>query len=285
MKFVKTLFGLAVAAFVAVGFAAQSSAQDIQKQIANESALTEIKKRGVLNVGHSTFVPWSFRSVKGEFVGFEIDMGRKLAEDMGVKYNNVPTAWDGIIPALLAGKFDLIVGGMSPTPKRALTVSFSVPYSNPLHQGFAANRKLITGLNSIEDYNKSSITIVSRRGSTAEDAAKKHLPKATHRLFDDDAMAIQEVLNGNAHAVFSSEPKPSFWALENADSIIKPFGDKAFSDNSGAGVAVRQGDSVLLTYVNNWISWRRAGGFIQDRFNFWFGTLDWAALDPKRVDD
>jgi polar amino acid transport system substrate-binding protein len=96
-------------------------------------------------------------------------------------------------------------------------------------------------------------------------------------------MALQEVLNGNAHAVFSSEPKPSFWTLENADTLIKPFGNKAFSDNSGAGVAVRQGDSVLLTYVNNWISWRRAGGFIQERFNFWFGTLDWAALDPKRA--
>jgi len=283
MVFVKTFFGFAVAAFVAVGFVAQSSAQDLQKQIAKESTLTAIKKRGVLNVGHSTFVPWSFRSVKGEFVGFEIDMGKKLAADMGVKYNNVPTAWDGIIPALLAGKFDLIVGGMSPTPKRALTVSFSVPYSNPLHQGFAANKKLIAGLNSMEDYNNSSITIVSRRGSTAEDAAKQYLPKATHRLFDDDAMALQEVLNGNAHAVFSSEPKPSFWTLENADTLIKPFGDKAFSDNSGAGVAVRQGDSVLLTYVNNWISWRRAGGFIQERFNFWFGTLDWAALDPKRA--
>ena len=283
MKVAKTLFGLAVAAVVAVGFAAQASAQGIQKQIANDSALTEIKKRGVLNVGHSTFVPWSFRSVKGEFVGFEIDMGRKLAQDMGVEYNNVPTAWDGIIPALLAGKFDLIVGGMSPTPKRALTVSFSVPYSNPLQQGFAANMKLASGMTKLEDYNKPTITVVSRRGSTAEDAAKKHLPKATHRLFDDDAMAIQEVLNGNAHAIFSSEPKPTFWLKENADTIVKPFGNKAFSDNSGAGVAVRQGDGVLLTYVNNWISWRRAGGFIQERFNYWFGTIDWAELDPKRA--
>ena len=283
MRLAKLLLGSAVAAFMAAGLTAQASAQGIQQQITKDSVLTEIKKRGVLNVGHSTFVPWSFRSVKGEFVGFEIDVGRKLAEDMGVKYNNVPTAWDGIIPALLAGKFDLIVGGMSPTPKRALTVSFSVPYSNPLHQGFAANMKLVTGMKTLDEFNKPTITIVSRRGSTAEDAAKKHLPKATHRLFDDDAMAIQEVLNGNAHAIFSSEPKPTFWLKENPDAIIKPFGNRAFSDNSGAGVAVRQGDGVLLTYVNNWISWRRAGGFIQERFDYWFGTIDWAALDPKRA--
>ena len=79
MVFVKTFFGFAVAAFVAVGFVAQSSAQDLQKQIAKESTLTEIKKRGVLNVGHSTFVPWSFRSVKGEFVG-GCDIVREMYE-------------------------------------------------------------------------------------------------------------------------------------------------------------------------------------------------------------
>ena len=143
--------------------------------------------------------------------------------------------------------------------------------------------KLASGMTAIEDYNKPTITIVSRRGSTAEDAAKKHLPKATHRLFDNDAMAIQEVLNGNAHAVFSSEPKPTFWLKENPDIIVKPFGNKAFSDNSGAGIAVRQGDGVLLTYVNNWISWQRASGFMEERFNYWFGTIDWAELDPKRA--
>jgi len=283
MRLAKTLLGLAVAAFVAVGLMGQASAEKIQQQAAKDSVLTEVKKRGVLNVGHGSFVPWSFRSVEGEYVGFEIDIGRKLAEDMGVKYNNIPTSWDGIIPALLAGKFDIILGGMSPTPKRALTVSFSNSYSGGLHQGFIVNKTLSAGLKNLDDWNNTKVTIVTRRGSTAEDAAKSHLPKATHRLFDDDAMAIQEVLNGNAHGMFSSEPKPTFWAKEFSDKLVKPFGNRPFSEGPGAAIAVRQGDSVMLTYANNWINWRKTGGFIQDRFDYWFGSIEWFKMDPKRA--
>ena len=137
-------------------------------------------------------------------------------------------------------------------------------------------------MKNLEDFNKPSVSIASRRGSTAEDAAKRHLPKAKHRLFDDDAMAVQEVLNGNAHGIFSSEPKPTFWALEYSDTVLKPFGNRPFSENPGAAVAVRQGDSVMLTYVNNWINWRKSGGFIQDRFDYWFGSIEWYKLDPKK---
>lgn len=283
MNITKTVAGIATAAFVALGLVAQTSAKSLQSQMSAESTLTEIKKRGVLNVGHGSFVPWSFRSIKGEYIGFEIDVGKKLAADMGVKYNNVPTSWDGIIPALLAGKFDIILGGMSPKPKRALTVSFSDSYSPSLHQGFVANRKLVANLKTLKDFNNPKVTIVSRRGATAEDAAKKHMPKATHRLFDDDAMAVQEVLNGKAHGIFSSEPKPTFWSKENPDALVKPFGNRPFSSGPGAGVAVRQGDVVLLTFVNNWINWRGSQGWIQDRFDYWFGSIDWFKLDPKRA--
>ena len=108
-------------------------------------------------------MPWAFRSVKGDYVGFEIDIGKKLAEDMGVEYRNIPTPGDGIIPGLLAGKFDIILGGMTPTPKRALSVSFSNSYSPALSVGFSVNRKLAAGLSKIEDFNKPNVKIVSRR--------------------------------------------------------------------------------------------------------------------------
>ncbi len=282
MKLAKSLLGIAVAAFVAVGLAGNVTAQDLLQQITKESGLTKIKQRGVLRVGHGSFVPWSFRSLEGKYVGYEIDVGRKLAEDMGVKYENLPTAWDGLIPALISGKMDLIIGGMSPTPKRALTINFSRSYTPALQQGFASNTKLTKGMKKLEEFNNPGITIASRRGTTAEDAAKKYLPKATHRLFDDDAMAFQEVLNGNAHGVFSSEPKPTFWALEFKDQVMKPFGNRPFSENPGAAIGIRQGDSDLLAYVNNWVNWRKSGGFIQDRFDYWFGSVKWYGLKPKK---
>ena len=76
------------------------------------SLLDQIKQRGTIRVGLSTFVPWAMRNKQGDLIGFEIDVARRLASDAGLEIEFVPTAWDGIIPGLLAGKFDVIIAGM-----------------------------------------------------------------------------------------------------------------------------------------------------------------------------
>ena len=96
--------------------------------VTSQSQIDEILKRGVLKVGLDIFVPWAFKDKDGNLVGFEIDVATKLAEDMGVDVEFVPTEWSGIIPALLTGKFDVIIGGMGVTTERALKVNFSDPY-------------------------------------------------------------------------------------------------------------------------------------------------------------
>ena len=102
-----------------------------------ESMLEQVMKRGVLRVGMSTFVPWAMQDKAGNFVGFEIDVANRLAQDMGVKAEFIPTKWSGIIPALLTGKFDIIIGGMGIRPERNLKVNFSIPYD---HTGMSHRR-------------------------------------------------------------------------------------------------------------------------------------------------
>ncbi|MEO0361860.1 MAG: transporter substrate-binding domain-containing protein, partial [Pseudomonadota bacterium] len=116
--------GLAAAALAAATLVAPvgAAANETQQALASESVIETIKQRGVIRVGMATFVPWAMRDKNGDLIGFEIDVARKVAEDMEVEVEFVPTAWDGIIPALLAGKFDVIIGGMSITPARNLTV-------------------------------------------------------------------------------------------------------------------------------------------------------------------
>ena len=99
IKFVLTSL-LAAAAIAFAGIAGAAS-----QELASSSVLEEIKKRGSLRVGMSTFVPWAMRDKQGNLIGFEIDVATKVAEDMEVKIEFVPTAWSGIIPALLAQKF------------------------------------------------------------------------------------------------------------------------------------------------------------------------------------
>lgn len=117
----RRVFAALVSAFLLVSASARA-------QTAQELTIDTIVKRGTMMVGMSTFVPWAMRDKDGNLIGFEVDVATKLAKDLGVKLDLVPTAWDGIIPALLAGKFDVIIGGMTITTQRNLTVNFSAPY-------------------------------------------------------------------------------------------------------------------------------------------------------------
>ena len=78
-----------------------------------DSVIEKVMQRGTLRVGFSSFVPWAMQDKEGKYIGFEIDVAQRLADDLGVKLQLVPTNWDGIIPALLSGKFDVIIGSMS----------------------------------------------------------------------------------------------------------------------------------------------------------------------------
>ncbi|GAH85196.1 unnamed protein product [marine sediment metagenome] len=105
----------------------EEAAEEKAAARAPKNLIDDILRRGVMKVGLDIFVPWCFKDKDGNLVGFEIDVASKLAEDMGVKVEFVPTEWSGIIPALLTGKFDALIGGMGITTERALKINYSIP--------------------------------------------------------------------------------------------------------------------------------------------------------------
>ena len=220
----------------------------------------------------STFVPWAMRNKQGELVGFEIDVANRLASDSGLEIEFIPTAWDGIIPGLLAGKFDVIIAGMSITPPRNLSVNFTRPYSHS-ELLLAAGRDKAGHLVDREDYDSADVTIAVRRGSTSVQAARKNFPGATIQQFDDDILAFQEVLNGNAEAVIASSPKPEHEVLRNSDRLFIPFDEPL--DRGAEAIAIRQGESDALNFFDNWILLRTEDGWLKERRDYWFKTLDW----------
>lgn len=234
--------------------------------------LDKINERGTLRVGMSTFVPWAMRDKQGDLIGFEIDVAERLAADSGWKVEFVPTAWDGIIPALLAKKFDVIIGGMSVTPERSKSVLFTTPYS---HSGVqvAANKELASGFSEMSDFNSRRVKIAARRGAFTVQVAREAFPKAKILQFDDDAQAFQEVLNGNAHAVIASSPKPEHEAVKNADKLFIPFNERLSKGNEA--FAVRLGESDKQAFFDQWIQARTEDGWLEQRYEYWFATLDW----------
>ncbi len=272
-KILTATLGAIVLTAMTLGIAQAAS----QQELAAGSVIEEIKKRGTLRVGMSTFVPWAMRDKKGDLIGFEIDVATQVAADMGVKIQFVPTAWSGIIPALIAKKFDVIIGGMSVTPGRNLTVNFTRPYAHSGQQ-MVANKALASNFK-LSDFNDSSVTLACRRGATPCKAAQKMFPKAALNQFDDDAQAFQDVVNGNAHAMISSAPKPRFWMSKYPDKLFMPTeenlttGDEAF--------ALRKGDPDAQNFFDNWIMTKTSSGWLKERHDFWFTNQNWADRLPS----
>jgi polar amino acid transport system substrate-binding protein len=164
--------GLAALGAFAFGRPAAAQGADARATLAATSMIEEVKRRGTLRVGMSTFVPWAFRNRAGELIGYEIDVANRLAQDMAVRAEFVPTAWDGIVPALLAGRFDAIIGGMSITPARNLNANFTSAYS-ATGVDIAASRRLAQGMTSFDAWNRPNVTLVGRRGTSGITAAQR----------------------------------------------------------------------------------------------------------------
>ena len=272
MKLSRRMLGAALAAVVATGMATSSWAQSATQALSSESVIETIKQDGVIRIGLSLFVPWSMRDKNGDLIGFELDVGRKLAEDMGVEVEFVPTAWDGIIPALVSGNFDVIISGMSVTAQRNLTINFTNPYA---YSGLAilVNKELTDGM-SRNDLNSPDVTFTARRGATPATVIAKAFPEANLLLFDEDGASTQEVLNGNAHATMASQPTPNREAGRNPETLAVMEGE--LFDPRGEAFGLRKGDPDAMNYFNNWIAQQWRSGWLKERHNYWFVTEDWA---------
>ncbi len=276
MTLTKRALGLALLAGLALGPALPALAQSTTQSLSGESVIETIKREGVLKVGISMFRPWTMRDVNGELIGFEIDVAQKLADDMGVDVEWTPTAWDGIIPALVAGQFDVIISGMSIRPSRNLTVNFTDPYAFS-GATVLANRAMTEGF-TLEDFNSPDVTFAARRGATTVETIMSVFPAAKIVQFDDEGAPTQEVLNGNVHATMSSEPLPSTEARRYPETLYVPF-NYAF-EASGESFAIRKGDPDALNFFDNWIGVHTRNGWLKERHDYWFRGEAWADQVP-----
>lgn len=235
-----------------------------------DSTVDKALQRGVLKVGMDIFQPWAMKDKNGRLIGFEIDVATKLAKDMGISPEFIPTAWSGIIPALLTKKFDVIIGGMGITEKRKKKVAFTDPYDFT-GMAIVAHKKRAAGMNTLEDFNDPKIEIAVKLGTTAAAAAQEFFPNAKLRLFDTEPASYQELRNGQVHAVVGSVPKPAFEAVEYSDILFTPV-QGAFTKEP-IGFALRKKDEKSIEFFNKWIAQNQK--WLQERHQYWFETKDW----------
>jgi polar amino acid transport system substrate-binding protein len=243
----------------------------------SKDMIRDITEAGVMKVGVGVFVPWSFKDKDGNLVGYEIDVATKVAEDMGVDVEFVPTDWSGIIPAMLTGKFDLIIGGMGITPERATKVNFTIPYE---YSGLEVicSTKTAPNVTDIQQLNSPDITMVTGAAGTPMFWVEKNLPNAQVRIIEEHEAEIQDILNGNSDCSMTNPPKYYRDVRNHPDDLYMPFGAQYFGKEY-MGFALPKGDPDAMFYFNSWITVNQA--WLQDKADYWFASAEWESLLPE----
>jgi polar amino acid transport system substrate-binding protein len=263
------LLAVAVAAFCSFGGPALGG--DIE--LAKKSTLEAIQKKGELRVGFEAgYLPFEMSDKSGNFMGFDIDFAKEMAKAMNVKFVPVNTAWDGIIPALITKKFDIIMGGMTVTQERNLKVNFADPYI-VVGQTILVNIKHEGTVKSYKDLNDPKYVLVSMLGTTGEQAIKRLIPKATYKSFEVQTEAALEVLNGKADGIVYDLPFcASFYAQQGKGKLL--FLDTPFTYEPLAW-AIRKGDPDFLNWLNNFLRQVKNDGRYEKIYNKWIANTDW----------
>jgi polar amino acid transport system substrate-binding protein len=241
--------------------------------VSSADVLDEILKRGVLRVGMEPgYMPFEMTNQRGEIIGFDVDVARRMANAMGVKLELVSTAWDGIIPALLTDKFDIIMSGMTLTQERNLSVNFANPYI-VVGQTVLIRKEIAGEVKNYRDLNDPKYKVSSKLGTTGEQAVKRMIPKAEYVSFETEQEAVLDMLNGKVHAVVYDLPLLSITNAQRNDGSLV-FLDEPFTHEPLAW-AIRRGNPDFLNWLNHFLNQIKNDGTYEQIYNKWFLEDAW----------
>ena len=241
---------------------------------AQSPALQQIRARGELRIGlEAGYMPFEMLDKGGELIGFDIDLAKRMARRLGVKLTVVNQGWDGIIPALLTGKFDVLMGGMTITPERAKSVDFCDPYVT-IGQTILLNKKLAGTVKGYQDLDQPQFTVLAKLGTTGEIAARKAFKRAQIRVFEHQADAAIEVRNGRADAFVYDLPFNLVLAAQFPGSLVhlkEPF------TREDLGWAIRRGDPAFRRWLDAFLAGLKQDGTYAALYRKWFESSAWLA--------
>jgi polar amino acid transport system substrate-binding protein len=247
--------------------------------------LDEVKKRGVLVVGtEAAYVPYEFFK-DGKIIGYDPDIVEHFVQKLGVKAQLVDTAWNGIIPALYAKKFDVIISAMTITKERAEKVLFSMPYAD------ASNVILLrVGEERIKTADDLSGKIIGVQiGSAAAGIIKTFEAKlkdsgkpgyADVKQYEHYPEAYQDLINRRVDAVVNSK-STLMVVIQGAPGQFKML--PGVSDITAYfGMAFRKEDASLQAFANAQLAEMKASGELASLQKKWFGdTMDTPDVVPE----
>lgn len=230
----------------------------------SKTAVTKIKDKGELVVGLSAdYAPYEFYTMvdgKKTVVGFDVELAKEIAKDLGVKLTIKEMKFDALLGALPAGQIDMIISGMNPDKEREKVVDFSDIYYKAQH-GVLVNKKDLNKYKSAEDLKGARVG--AQIGSTQADIIKEKIKAKNPTLLANVNNLILELKSGKLDALIAEKPVAEMAIKNNNELALSKI---EFEDETGGNaVAVKKGEKELVEQVNKTIKRLKDSGEL-DKF-------------------
>lgn len=274
MKKVLSILMVGILIFALVGCSNTSSTASVEKA---PSTIEKIQSNKKVVIGTAPgYLPFEMKDVQGNFVGYDIDIGRAIAEALGVPVEFKQYEFSGLIPALQTGDIDMILAAMTIRGDRALAVSFSNPY-------YATGQVLMvsakdTTTKSWMDLDVEGKTIAVSQGTTGALLAKQLFKKAKVVDYGDFPTASMAIVQGKADGIVYDEPGIRMYEIMNKDGVRGIY-DLISAEN--LGIVVRHNDLETVYWLNAFLEGYKDSPKDLESVEKWFKSTDWIETISK----
>jgi polar amino acid transport system substrate-binding protein len=240
---------------------------------AESPVLDRVLKNRELRVATSgTQPPFNAVSREGQLIGLEVDLARLLAEAIGVDLSLTSMPFPDLLPALQAGKVDMVLSGISITAERSRDFAFVGPYLLS-GKSVLTDSRTLTGMKTPRDLDKPELTLVALENSTSQSYLARVAPRAKLVTTRDYDTAIQMVISGAATALVADMPVCILAVLrhpnEDLGTLSNPFTVEP------VGIALSPSDARFQNLVENYLEAIERTGILEELRKRWLEDNDW----------
>jgi glutamate transport system substrate-binding protein len=241
------------------------------------STMAELQDKGEITIGVKYDVPpFGFLNPQSNQVeGFDVDLGRAIAEELGVEANFIEAISDNRIPFLEDGTADLILSTMTITRDRDTEIDFSEPYY------IARGRVLVpkgSDIRSVDDLGAGD-SVCTALGSTYADTLETEAPEADLRLVDEYSACLELLQNGAVDAVSTDDVILTGMIIQ--DDSLELVGDPFTFEPYGAGIA--DGDKEFKAFVDEVVAAYKEDGRWAQSYQEWVGQYTGVETEPTTL--
>ncbi|TJX13511.1 transporter substrate-binding domain-containing protein [Tissierella creatinini] len=217
---------------------------------AESGKIAEIKEKGKIVLGTAAgYPPFEFHKIidgKDQIVGVDIEIAKRIAQELGVDLEIVDMKFEGVIPALVTDDIDMIIAGMVATEERTKVVDFSVPY-------YQAKHKLVVKIDdkdkykTFEDVDVAGLKIGVQKATTQEALANEMFKNAEVVAISKLPDVVLELKNGKINATIIAEPVANAYVKQNQDLYVA---EADLGQEPGINIAVNKGNQDLVDFIN-----------------------------------